>query len=176
MVDKIFFACYWGPRLELRSVCADRIARFWVLSTDLHPAFGSSWATNSRMRKAWSPCIANDVAMALQTNNLDSTGEPIPDLGFNLAMWNRNVTFSVSVGMNHPKLSNSVILRFRAEPPENSTLWRSLATNSIESFDPDNAVVTSHSYAQSCGGGPPPDRGGWFTYERGGSLLEHPFP
>lgn len=175
MSENLFLACYWGPRLESKLACADSIARFWALSVDLHPCFSTSLATASKKMKGWSPSVAADIGKLLKTNNLDSTGEPIPELGFNVALWNKCLTFSASIGMYHPKMTNSIVLSFKGESPYNPEFWRALVRNAVACFDPDHVVVTTHSYVEDHGGSLP-EAGGWLTYQRGGTVFEHTFP
>ena len=113
----------------------------------------------------------------LKTNNRDVGGDPIVELGFNLSLWNgSNALFSATIGAYSPYIENSVVLSFRGDCPVDSETWRRLIEKAVEAFDPDSAVVTSHDYIASHGGGAPDEAGGWFTYTRGSAIVESTFP
>lgn len=120
---------------------------------------------------------AEAIEALLKTNNRDTTGEPIAELGFSLGIWNgESASLSATVGAFSPYVGNSVVLSYNGDSPSNSVVWRTLIEHAVEAFDPDAAVVTNHDYVACHGDGAPDEAGGWFLYRRGKPIVECPFP
>jgi hypothetical protein len=116
------------------------------------------------------------IASVLRTNNRDTDGEVIRELGFSVSLWNgKDASFSATVGSYSPHIKNSVVLSFHQDGPSERLIWRYLFEKAIEAFDPESAVVTSHDYIVRHGGGSPSDAGGWLTYKRNYGVAEAQF-
>jgi len=170
---------YWAQRQESREQAAERMARFLSSLATQHELF-SKWFMPGRSRAAALRAQVSldpvTIASKLRVNRRDLDHKPIPELGFKLGIWNgKSASFSATVGAYSPYTSNRTVLSFSETPNElKENDWKNLLEAMIQSFDPDHAVVTSHEYLERVGA-PKTTDAGWFTYERGGEIRQHPF-
>ena len=173
----MFVGAYWGIRRESRDECTLRISKA-LTAIAKHDSALASWYRKGRTKSA---ALKNKVDVTvdgigglLETNNRDTNGSAIAELGFSIGLWNGSgvlpVSFSVTCGAYSEFVKNSALLQLSAEAGTDAFLcserMRELFTDFIAAFDPDTAVVTSHEYIDHAGGGAPWEAGGWLVYER----------
>lgn len=169
----MFIGAYWDTRKESQSECAGRISEALNLFSQVHPEL-SKWYLKGRSKKAASKEVGTspeDVEAILRTNNRDSDGSAISELGFNAGMWNGSdqfpCSFDVTCGGYSDFVKNSVVLQLPAGSDVLSDAEiRKVLEGMIAAFDPENALVTSHQFIDHVGGGAPWEAGGWLVYKR----------
>jgi len=176
MNENPFIGAYWPARKESRRECAERITRF-LLSIQDHAAF-ARWIPKTRSRKSVSVPLeitVDAIEQRLKTNNRDTDGTAIQELGFNLSIWNgsdeASASFSVTCGAFSNFVKNSAVLYLPPQPSPidaaSRTVLRSFLEKSVAAWDPEDAVATSNEFMTRKGGGMPWVAGGWFVYRRG---------
>jgi len=137
---------------------------------------------NARSRKAASvplPLSADHIAQRLKTNNRDTDGSPIEELGFSLGVWNGNdespASFHITCGVYSPFVKNASVLTLPPQSvplaPAVAGLYRTLLEKSVQACDPEDAVATStESLARA--EAMPWAAGGWFVYRRGQGITQ----
>jgi len=173
----MFIGAYWGKRQESRIHCAKRIADILQRLRMAHPSLGT-WYLKARSR---SEALCNSIELSpdtigriLETNDRNSNGSSIAELGFSIGVWNGNnelpATFSAECGAFSDFVGNSAVLNFDPSWDDDDLLsserMRGLLVAFVEVFEPDVAVVTSNEYIDRAGGGSPWESGGWLVYER----------
>jgi hypothetical protein len=169
----MFIGAYWDARKESRQHCAVRISSILSSLAQVHVEL-SAWCLKGRSKKTASKAVGvlpEEIEALLRTNNRDSDGSAISELGFNVGMWNGSDRFpcslTVTCGGYAQSLKNSVVLQL----PEDKDVLSQAETRKIleciiAAFDPEHALVTSHQFIDHCGGGPPWEAGGWLVYRR----------
>jgi hypothetical protein len=179
-LENPFVGSYWSARKETRHECALRIAKFLAAIAD-QPSL-TRWYLKARNRKAARVPLeisAEAIESCLKTNNRDDDGTAIEELGFRLSLWNGSsgspTSFTVTCGAFSKFVKNSAVLSLppQATPMEASAqdLFLSLLETSVQIWDPDDAVATSHESIARSGGGMPWEVGGWFVYRRGSAIT-----
>lgn len=171
----MFIGAYWGNRKETRDECAKRIADVLQRLAQNHPALGA-WYQKGRSKNAalkkTVELTPDSIGRILRTNNRDTDGLPILELGFRMGVWNGNTqlaaSFSATCGGYSDVVKNRVVLDF--DPSCDLGLlsterMRAILVDFIEAFDPDKAVVTSLEYMDHAGVKDPCDAG-WLMYDR----------
>lgn len=179
----MFVGAYWGKRKEARDECAKRIFEILNRVRGMHPTL-EAWFLKGR-KKSGLPDSAvefslQQISRILRTNNRDTDGQPIPELGFSIGVWNGkhelSASFSASCGGWSNLVKNSAVLDFDSSWNENNFLsqdrMREVLVEFIRAFEPDVAVVTSHEYLDRAGGGAPWEAGGWLVYDRSRDVHE----
>lgn len=179
----MFIGAYWNARKESQSECAGRILEALKMLSQVHKEL-SKWYLKGRSKKTASKKVGTspeEVEAILGTNNRDSDGSAISELGFSAGMWNASdkfpCSFNVTCGGHSHFVKNSVVLQL----PEGSDVLsgkeiRKILEGMIAIFDPENALVTSHQFIDHVGGGSPWEAGGWLVYKRSdgiGNIEEH---
>ncbi len=170
---------YWSQRKESREVAAEHITS--LLSTiATYSKELSTWFTKARTKAAAlrSPLTLDNVVVArvLAVNRRDADRQPIPELGFSLALWNGDkASLSATVGSYSPYVLNSIMLKIDDSAALSKESYRILLEMMIRAFVPDHAVVTSNERLARAGAKKVWETG-WLTYERGGELREDSFP
>jgi len=179
-MDQPFIAAYWKDRKEERWQCARRCAEF-LERLQVCPEL-SHWYFQSRSTKSVRkpvPVQAKELEPLLTTNNDETTGSPILELGFNFAAWNgepepADALLLISCGKFDSPVPNSVLLYMpEMKQPVRSHLqdYRFAMETMIECFDPDEAVATSRERKKASS----PDswrREGHLNYSKGGQVVE----
>lgn len=123
------------------------------------------------------PLTAEGIEPYLKTNNRDTDGAPIVELGFDLGLWNGgSVSLSITCGAYSPAICNSVVIYLppTAELGENDlATFRSLLDACIDAWEPDHAVATSSQLMAQEGGGRPWQTRGWLNYSKGDPISTH---
>lgn len=175
-MSSLFLGAYWGSRQESRQDCAHKISNFLTGISRVDQSFSKWFKLGMSRAKANSEIglLEDAVFKVLKTNNRDIDKTPIVELGFSFNAWNgKDANISIHIGAYDSPMPNSVVLRPSGSESEGT--WRQLCELAVSVFDPDELVVTSHDYIERHGGGMPTEAGGWFTYRRGGSLLQHDY-
>lgn len=175
----MFLGIYWAGRRESKRDCADRIASFLVAILSVDSDLSRWYLKASSKKGARVPVDISREAIenALRSNNRDTDGQAIAELGYGLAIWNgKNASFSASVGVISPFVSNSAVLSFAGMSPTDGAFWEQLIKIAVTSFDPDTAVVTNHEYLERHCAQASDEMRGWFVYKRGMQVVESPFP
>jgi hypothetical protein len=173
---------YWSEREESREAAAARIFDFLKAIAGQSGEF-TTWYSKARSRAAAlrSPIPIDEATIAKKLGvHRDSHRRLMPDLGFDFNAWDgKHATFSASVGIYTPYVSNAVVLRIDDSYDDSYALsgevYRALLEEMVRAFDPEHAVVTTHEYRERMGATKPWEAG-WFTYARGEGIQEHPFP
>lgn len=172
-----FIGAYWASRRETKERCAQRVAAFFG-RIQSRPGLGE-WFTKGKSAKAAAkspiPSNTEGVLPFLKTNNRDTDGSAIAELGFNLNLWNgSSISLAVTCGAFSPAIRNSVVLNL----PETTELgaqdiasMRSLLEVFVDVWDPDQAVVTSPQLIAAKGGGMPWQTKGWLNYVKGVGVI-----
>lgn len=168
----IVFGAYWGPREESREGAAARVAGFLDAVGRAHGTL-STWYLP--MAKAQDPRIPLDASPGGIVQRLKPVNRTRADLGFGMAAWNESGRFDATLGLHFasPHLRNAATLLFDADPKLSALAWRELMTTAIEAFDPDHVTVTA-KHAMAAHPGALPWTLGWWTFERGARIVEHP--
>jgi hypothetical protein len=204
-INHPLIGAYWPAREESRSQCAQRLAAF-LRSLSTEPLF-RQWHFIGRFNPhgpeaALEPPLS-PVEPSMQslephfaTNNRDSDGTPIVDLGFTLTpwLWNGNyespASLSVRCGVFCKHVGNAVILTLSARelPSDDTSLafLRRLLEKSVAAWDPDYAVVRSQGHIDRARGPIVPNvvyqvpaiesAGGWLAYHRGAPISPLDLP
>jgi hypothetical protein len=175
-----YVGAYWSARRATLRECALRIAEFLAAIAD-QPLF-ARWHLKARSRKAAS--VPLDISVEaieahLKTNNRDTDGTAIHELGFSLSVWNgiddSPASFAVTCGAFSNYVKNSAVLSLPSKPVpiDGATqgLLRMLLEQSVQVWDPDSAAATSSESIARAGGGMPWEAGGWFVYRRGKGIA-----
>lgn len=179
MNDNLFIGAYWSSREENRRECAERVLRF-LNSIKMHPDL-THWFWKLKSRKEAAVPLELSIAgieEGLKTNNRDSNGTAIRELGFSMGAWNGNdakpASLGITCGASSNFVKNSVVLDLPPQPPpteaQSFEVLRVLLEKTIIAWDPDDAVVTSTDFLDRRGGGMPWIVGGWISYHRGGNI------
>jgi len=145
-MESIYLAAYWKARPESRDECAEKISDFLRAAASTDDSL-KEWflkgAQRSEARKS-AKLFKVGIGPLLRTNNRETTGEPMLDLGFNLSLWNgRNGSFSITIGSTNRWIENCALLKFHGECVMPKSKWILLMNAAVHSFQPDSAVVTS---------------------------------
>lgn len=170
-VIRPFVGAYWSQRKESRSECAARVVKLLddisfepSLQTWFLKAKSEKQAKASRIDKS-----ASAIESLLQTNDRDTDGEPIPDLGFSFSVWNGDRVGSVSLDVHCGAYSkfagNYALLKFSARTiaDEDRVRFESLLKIFVSVWEPDNAIVSSTEDLAGAPGKKPWDKSSWFT-------------
>jgi len=175
-----FIAAYWKDRPETRSGCAARYANL-IVSLRKYPDL-ECWFFKLKSAKQAPepvPVEAKELERYLRTNNRDTDGASIPELGFTLSIWNGKddgsaASLSIKCGGYDSPSSNWVLLDMpgRREPVHaNLEEYRSLLRDVIDHFDPDEAVLTSEErmgkYSKEAW-----PYNGYLNYKKSGQITE----
>jgi hypothetical protein len=166
----VFVGAYWSARKETREEAARRVAEF-LQAISAYKSF-SAWFIKAKTKaEAGVPVELTKESLAsyFRTNNREDNGEPIPQLGFSLGIWNgAHASLRFTLGAFSSHISNAIVLSFGPEAGEiERTTLEGALNAAIRAFDPDNAVVTSHERMDRTGAKKPWEAG-ILTYERGG--------
>lgn len=181
-MKNLFLGAYWGPREESREACAQRLSAFMGDLAALHPRF-TGWGEASgspKKPRLQFEITPEGIAKVLDTNNNDVDGQPIVDLGFSLGCYTETepeegvVRIDATLGVFTPLIPNSILLKMRKPVIADVDLWEKIAATTIWIFNPDDVVITSDAYVEKRGGGRPREVGGWFTYKKGGEIIQNP--
>ena len=172
----MFVGAYWSQRKETREQVAVRIARFLEAIASKNKSL-STWLLKGRTKaqgRTELPLDPVSIGRALAVNRRDLGGEPIPEVGFNLSIWNgADVSLAATIGSFDSYVRNSVVLSFGDDKDRLAEAdWRSLLGAAITAFDPEHGVVTSSQHLARASAKNAWDAG-WFTYERGEGIREH---
>src|SRR5687767_8638141 len=119
IIENPFIGAYWSARKETRRESALRITKF-LEAIGEQPLF-ASWYLKARRKAALTPLeISVDaIEMQLKTNNRDTDGSAIQELGFSLNVWNGTdkspASFAVICGAFSNYVKNSAVLSL---PPQ----------------------------------------------------------
>jgi hypothetical protein len=176
--QSLLLGAYWPSRQESREACAARMSRFLATIRNVDSSLTVWFPKANRKRLGEAVDISpSSVCELLKSNNRDTTGEPIAELGFRAGLWNgKNASLTATLGAFSHKIENSVLLSYNGEAPCTADVWRQLIQAAIICFEPKSAVVTSPDYMERHGDGTPDETGGWFTYKRGGEVSQYAFP
>lgn len=178
----MFVAGYWGPRRESAEECADRIARVLREAAKIHPHF-SHWyekGATARVDEGSAVSSAPEVILKhLSPAETDYTSEPMPEVGYSLALWNGRdddpVSLSINCGGFSERLKNSAVFRFRAfpldQPPIPWDAFCELVKAVHRSFDTEIATFSGAKYVREAGGGVVSEVGGWITLRAGSEMT-----
>jgi hypothetical protein len=173
----MFIGAYWNARQESLAQSAERLASALqsLATCDMRLA---NWFAKGRRKKAASAeaieINSDALSSVLKTNNRDSDGTAIAELGFNLGLWNGDdsfpCSFNATCGGYSEFVKNSAVLQL----PSDGNVLTSLSKDSlreillgiVSAFDPDIAVLTSNEYLDQAGGGAPWEVGGWMVYRQ----------
>jgi len=175
-----FIGAYWGIRKEPKEKCAHRVAELFerLRST---PDF-AQWFTKGKSVKAAAkipiPLTAEGIVHCLKSNNRDTDGSAIAELGFNLNLWNcGSSSISITCGAFSSVVRNSVVLNLPMAHElkvDDHKRMRTQMDIIIEVWDPDQAVITSFQLMSEKEGGMPWLTKGWFNYSKDeGVWWEH---
>ena len=165
-----FIGAYWAGRRETKEQCARRVADF-LTRIESHPST-SQWFPKGKSARVSTrvPVLVTleGVLPFLRTNNRDSDGSAIEELGFNLGLWNgSSVGLTITCGAFSPTIRNCVVLSLPATADvgaDDIAPLRALLEAVIAVWEPDNAVLTSHRLIAMNGGGMPWQTRGWLNY------------
>ncbi|MFJ2994841.1 Imm52 family immunity protein [Pandoraea sp. NPDC087047] len=159
-METYFAAAYWGHRPESVDSCAKRLSQFLVDISLISESF-KEWRKQGRSRvdaKRKKTINAMDVVeliSMLDSGRIrrDVSKEVIDSLGYSASLWNgageENVaSLMIGCGMysNVVGLSNAVVLSLPSNFDVNSgVLQKGLMSAFVNSWDPDWAVIASHS-------------------------------
>jgi len=174
----MFVGAYWSARKESRAEAAKRLVRFLSAIASENECLARWFLKGRSKASARTPLDldADAVSSLLKVNRRDVDGDVMSELGFSLGIWNgETASVAATVGAHNPHIRNSVVLSFMDTPVGfNENVWKEILAAAVRELDPDQAVVTSNEYfVQKCTANP--WEAGWFTYQRGGSIEEHPF-
>lgn len=173
----MFVGVYWSSRGATREDAAGKLVRFLeaVRKSDGSP---SAWFLKAKTESGARDAIDLDASKFVEKLAVDCDyfGQPMSELGYRLSIWDGgDTTFSASVGACSPYVMNSVVLSFGRRPVEcRPGDWKAMLEAAISAFDPDYGVITSDDHLER-EGATDPWESGWFTFERGGRIQEHPF-
>jgi hypothetical protein len=175
----MFVGAYWTQREESKEVVAERIATFLTTLAENFERF-ATWFSKAKSRAAAlrSPLTIDSAAVMskLSVNRRDDNRQPIPELGFRLALWNGDdASFSATMGSYSSFVGNSVVLDIDESAALSVDAYRIMLDEMVRIFTPDHAVVTNDEHLARTGATEPWEAG-WLTYERGREIREHPFP
>ena len=153
-----FAAAYWGSRKETVEACAHRATVFFEAISQI-AEYLKEWRQQGRSRSIKTIPIENSTQNALielflkGQNRKDINNKVINDLGYRISLWNGGDTETASSLMlkcglfsNVAGLSNAVVLELPARFDTNSVNQvRQLANSLISAWDPDWAIIASHS-------------------------------
>ncbi len=172
-----FVGAYWTSRRETKERCARRVAEFFgriQMIPDLACWFTKGGSTKVAIRLPV-PANAEGILPFLKTNNRDTDGSAIAELGFSLNLWNgRSTSLSVTCGAFSPVIRNAIVLNLpTAAEVEAKDLMdmRSLLEAVIDIWEPDQAVATSFQLMADRGGGMPWQTKGWFNYGKNEGVI-----
>jgi hypothetical protein len=173
---------YWGPRRENATQCAARLQAYLAALAGLGAPF-EQWylkGANRRTAEAAAGVAAMDrsgltALLESRRNRDDVSGQPIEDLGFRLALWNR-LPDETAIGINitcglyetRGRLSNAVVMTLPPPstllPCDSDDLLSQLLLAHVRSWEPDWVAafaVSSESTQRGRAGGPFLDRMLW---------------
>ncbi|MGV9210899.1 Imm52 family immunity protein [Micromonospora sp. RB23] len=182
MADLFYVGAYWGPRTESAAECADRLASCLGQIGAVHPAL-ATWFRKGKSKSAASgkPVATNGEALKELLiggrNRTDVGGDVIDELGFNVALWNKNavpISFSTTCGASPAMTSimNYFTLELPAPSDASAELYdpavaRAVFWAVVESWNPRWATFASYSMRATQAGTPGRPVGGWMTYISG---------
>jgi hypothetical protein len=166
-----FVGAYWASRKEAKEKCAQRVVDFFERIRENSAL--AEWFPKGRSAKTTKspvPSNAKGILPFLKTNNRDTNGSAIAELGFSLNLWNgSSSSLSITCGAFSPAIRNSVVVslpplaEIKSGDLENMRL---VFEATIDVWDPDQAVVTSSQLMSQKGGGMPWQTKGWFNYSK----------
>jgi hypothetical protein len=171
-MHSLFIGAYWPSRRETKEQCARRVADF-LARIESRPDT-SQWFPKGKSAKSSTrvpvPATFDGVLPFIKTNNRDTDGSAIAELGFNLSLWNGgSVALSITCGAFAPAIRNSVVLNLHPAAElaaENLASLRELLEAIVAVWEPDNAVLTSPQLIAQNGGGMPWQTRGWLNYRK----------
>lgn len=141
-----YVGAYWKARQETRDQCARRVSEFMIAAASIDDSLKEWFLKGARKESRKKADISKEgISRLMRTNNRDSTGVPIIDLGLNIAVWNgENASFSATIGSFSPWIENVALLEFRGECALKESQWRRLIKAAVDSFQPDSALIASN--------------------------------
>jgi hypothetical protein len=181
-MHSLFIGGYWPSRRETKEQCAHRAADFLTL-IKTHPEM-AQWfpkgKTAKLSTKAPVPVTPLGVLPFLKTNNRDTDGSAISELGFDLNLWNgSSISLSISCGSFSPVVGNYVVLNLPAADEvgaEKLAALRPLLEAIVTVWEPDHAVLTSPQLITKNGGGMPWETRGWLEYHKSEGFITSKTP
>jgi hypothetical protein len=184
-MEKPFIGAYWTARKEDRHECAGRIFSF-IRGLSVEPLFEHWCLTgwNRRSSKKTLEVTIGGIERQLKAHYKDIPKEPIPDLGFNLSIWNGKeetpVGLMVTCGACTKAVDNAVVLNLPRQPPPSDAAtvewFHALVKKAVDAFDPEVAVATSIEL-NARGSGTVRENEAWIKYRRGqGAVFRTPMP
>lgn len=172
-----FVGAYWPSRRETKEQCALHVADFFA-RIEKHSDL-SQWFTEGKSAKTSTkapvPVNAEAILPFLKTNNRDTDGSAIAELGFNLNLWNgSSVSLSITCGAFASSIRNSVLINLPSAAEvreEDLRLMRSLLEAIIDVWTPSSAVATSPQLMAENGRGMPWQTRGWYNYSKSEGLI-----
>jgi hypothetical protein len=170
----LFVGAYWSARTETHEEAAARVADFLRQLSTYKPF--SAWFPKAKAKAEANVSVAptkEGVAAHLRGGRRD-TGEPMPEVGFSLGLWNgAHASLRVTIAASSPHVLNAAVISFGPEAGEMDRAELEGALNAaIRAFEPDHAVVTSNE-RMARAGATKPWEDGIFTYERGSTVKVH---
>jgi hypothetical protein len=179
MVGSFYFGGYWGPRAESVEECADKLEIFMVSLAEIDPIL-ATWFEPGRSRKSAlaskvepAPEQLRDLLLDGRYRN-DATNSVIPELGFNVALWNGQDSIAgLSIdcgGWSASGAPNSVVINFpQADDPLAEVVYQpikaaTLVRAVIEVWSPSEAWWVSHELREAQGAEVGEVVVGWATY------------
>jgi Immunity protein 52 len=170
----VFIGAYWSARQESREEAAARVVEFLraIASVD---ELVAKWFLKKRNKKAADievQLTAADVARRMTTNRYD----PVPELGFNLGVWNGSHVEGSSIGLSmtiggYSRVAKNAMVMTAHHAITAGDKLRRIMNAAVDSFDPENAAITSHRLIDRKGVKLPWEAG-WLLYERGKGVRE----
>jgi hypothetical protein len=159
----------WGPRAESLDACAARLYSFTKELAAINPNWRQFTAYGGGGNEFKLGASKKAIAASLQKgqNRYDTTGEPIPDLGYSLTIVNEldpeNVSFGISCGTWSEYVPNVVSCPLPVDESETckydiATLLR-LCRGAIKIWSPDHGAVYYHAVQEQLKAPGRPDRG-----------------
>lgn len=156
-----FVGVYWGPRLETRAACAQRISVFLSSLAMIDSTLGN-WFRKGSTRDAARISVGltvSDIEPLLKSQRRDIGGEAMTALGFNFAAWNGGGSLPASVsatcGASALTLQNSAVLSFEPGPSLSPELLQQILHAAVEAFEPTDGLAASNELLSSHPGQPP---------------------
>jgi hypothetical protein len=170
----MFLGAYWSPRSCSREAAAAQITDFLRRLAENTPQL-SNWFAKKPNRGApdGAPLTEAGIRQMLHVNRRDTDDSAIPDLGFNLGLWNgERVSLRMTLGAANPNVSNCVVITETGDSRIADSEWKTAVSLVIEVFDPEHAVVAHPSVQRQHNVRHPWDAG-WLVYEKGRGLEEY---
>lgn len=178
----VFVGAYWSARESSREEAAAKIGE--LLRRISSCKTFSSWflrAKNAEETHMRVDASSEWIALRLDQNTNDVTNQPIHELGFSFVIynsaedqWQAAASLRIRIGSTSPHVPNVAVVSFGAKSAEaiSRAELEMLLRASIDVFDPDHAVITSHERLERAGAKEPWEAG-LVTYDRGGPIKGH---